>query len=360
LNIKIAIVLGTRPEIIKLAPIIREIQRQNLDYYIIHSGQHYSYNMDKIFFDQLHLPRPKYKLEVGSGRPGEQTSKIISGVERVITQDKPNIVLVQGDTNTVVGGALAAKKSGVKLGHIEAGLRSYDERMPEELNRILTDHASDFLFAPTEKSKRILLSEGILKKKIFVTGNTVVDSVNQNWGFAEKKFKVLDKLKIETKRYFLVSLHRQENVDNPKTFKNIINGLKLIRRKNEFPIIYPIHPRAKLMARKFKIDFGDIRIIEPQDYLTFLFLQKNAKLIMTDSGGVQEEACILKIPCVTLRENTERPETVEVGANKIAGTDQRRIVASVRTMMDKKNSWRNPFGNGKSSEKIIDILLQNI
>jgi len=357
--LKIAIILGTRPEIIKMAPIIREIQRQNLNYYIIHSGQHYSYNMDKIFFEQLHLPKPKYKLEVGSGRAGEQTAKIISGIERVITQNRPSVVLVQGDTNTVLGGAIAAKKTGVLLGHVEAGLRSYDERMPEEWNRRLTDHCSDFLFAPTKKSKDILLSEGISKKKIFVTGNTIVDSVYQNLKFAEQRSFILNKLKIKAKNYFLVSLHRQENVDNPNVFRDIIEGIKLVRKKIDIPIIYPIHPRSKSMARKFKIDFEGIKIINPQDYLAFLFLQKNSKLVMTDSGGVQEESCILKVPCVTLRDSTERPETVEVGSNIVAGTKPKKIISSVKIMIDRKPSWKNPFGIGNSSEKTIDILLQN-
>jgi len=359
LKSKVAIVLGTRPEIIKMSPIIRYIIKKNINYYIIHSGQHYSYNMDKVFFEQLQIPKPKYKLEVGSKSPRLQTALIISGTEKILEKNRPTIVLVQGDTNTVLGGAIAAKKCGIPVGHVEAGLRSYDDTMPEELNRIATDHVSDYLFAPTEQTRKILLQEGINKKKIFVTGNTIVDSVYQNYKYIERKKSILKDLDVNPKEFFLVSLHRQENVDNPKRFKNIIEGIKLVQKEFDIPIIYPIHPRSKKMADKFKINFGNIKILDPQDYLTFLFLEKNAKLVMTDSGGVQEEVCILKVPCVTLRKNTERPETIQVGANLLAGTNDKKILESVKNMLKKRTNWKNPFGNGKSSERIVRIINQN-
>ncbi|MDH3204495.1 MAG: UDP-N-acetylglucosamine 2-epimerase (non-hydrolyzing) [Nitrosopumilus sp.] len=353
---KIALILGTRPEIIKMAPVITELERKRIKYFIIHSGQHYSYNLDKIFFRQLSLPRPDYKLDVGSTSSGEQTGLIISRVEKILKKDRPELVLVQGDTNTVLGGAIAAKKLGIPVGHIEAGLRSYDERMPEELNRKLTDHCSDFLFVPTIKSRDILLREGISKKKIFLTGNTIVDSVK--WNINEinnsKKFKTMPK------KYFLVSLHRQENVDNSKRFKNIVNGLKKIKKEYMIPIIFPIHPRSKKMAKKYKIDFKGIDIIAPIDYLRFLHLEKNAFLILTDSGGVQEESCILKVPCVTLRDNTERPETIEVGSNIIAGDNPEKILLCVNKMLKQKRNWVNPFGDGNAASKIIKIIQNKI
>jgi UDP-N-acetylglucosamine 2-epimerase (non-hydrolysing) len=326
-----------------------------MDYFIIHSGQHYSYNLDKIFFKQLSLPKSDYKLEVGSDNQEKQTGKIIERVEKILLKNKPDIVLVQGDTNTVLGGAIAARKLNISIGHVEAGLRSYDESMPEEWNRKLTDHCSDFLFVPTKKAQSILLDEGISKKKIFLTGNTIVDSVKQN-----SKKKTRNKLNVIPKKFFLVSLHRQENVDNPKRFKNIVNGLKKIKKEFNMPIIFPIHPRSKKMAKKFGIDFKGIEIIDPVDYLQFLFLQKNAKLVLTDSGEVQEESCILKVPCVTLRDNTERPETLEIGSNLLAGDDPNNILLCVKKMLRRKRNWVNPFGNGKASAKIVKIIKTRI
>jgi UDP-N-acetylglucosamine 2-epimerase (non-hydrolysing) len=357
---KIAIVVGTRPEIIKMSPIIRELENRNAEFYIIHSGQHYSYELDKVFFDQLHLPKPKYKLDIGSKSPGLQTSLIIAGIEKIILKNKPNILLSQGDTNTVLGASIAARKAGIPLGHVESGLRSYDESMPEEWNRIMADHISDFLFAPTRKAREILLKEDIEKKKIFVTGNTIVDAVFQNYQYISNKKNILNDLGILKEKYGLLSLHRQENVDDHQRFKSIISGVKLIQKKLDIPIIYPIHPRSKKMAKKFGIDFGKITILDPLDYLTFLFLEKNSKVILTDSGGVQEEACILKIPCVTLRNNTERPETVEVGANIISGTNQEKIFSSVKKILKNEKSWKNPFGDGTSSSKIIKIIQTKI
>jgi UDP-N-acetylglucosamine 2-epimerase (non-hydrolysing) len=350
--LKVAIILGTRPEIIKMAPIIMELKKKRINHFIIHSGQHYSFNLDKVFFKQLALPAPNYRLDVGSAPPGEQTGLIISRTEKILLKNRPDIVLVQGDTNTVLGGAIAARKLGIPVGHVEAGLRSYDETMPEEWNRILADHCSDFLFAPTKKAQSILLHEGISKNKIFLTGNTIVDSVKQNL----KGIANLDKLDISPKKYFLVSLHRQENVDDQNRFKNIVSGLKKIGQEYKMPIVFPIHPRSRKMAKKFRINFDGINIIEPVNYLQFLFMQKNARLVLTDSGGVQEESCILGVPCVTLRDNTERPETLDVGANLLAGDKPAKILACAKKMLGQKNNWKNPFGDGKSAMRIIKII----
>lgn len=351
----ISIILGTRPEIIKMSPIIRECEKRNLDYFILHTGQHYSYNMDKVFFEQLKLPEPKYNLDVGSGMHGEQTGKMLEGIEKVLIKEKPGIVLVEGDTNTVLAGALAASKLHIKVGHVEAGLRSYDRQMPEEINRVLADHCSDYLFAPTEKSKEILLKEGIEKDKIYVTGNTIVDAVYQNIKLSKED--ILKDLGLKKKTYILVTVHRQENVDNPERFEGIIDGLELVSKEFDLPIIYPIHPRSMKTIKKFGLNLnGNIRLIEPLNYLNFLQLENNAILIMTDSGGIQEEACILRIPCITLRDNTERPETVGVDANILAGTDPIYIIQCAKKMMNKKNEWNNPFGDGNSSKEIIEKI----
>jgi len=357
---KISIIVGTRPEIIKMSPIIRECIGLNVDFFILHSGQHYSFNMDRVFFEQLELPQSKYNLNVGSGSHAEQTSKILIGIEKVLLKESPNVILVEGDTNTVLAGALAASKLHIKIGHVEAGLRSYDRTMPEEINRILTDHCSDYLFAPTEKSKQILLTENIPDAKIFVTGNTVVDSVFQNLKLANKKLNIFDKLELTKKEYFLVTIHRQENVDNSTRFNNILKGLKMLLKEYDIPVIYPLHPRARNKMQEYNLDSAGIKIIEPLDYLGFLQLEKNARIILTDSGGVQEEACILGIPCVTLRDNTERPETIDVGANILAGTLPEKIVNSVAMMYNNNKIWNNPFGDGNSGKKIVRILRKQL
>ncbi|MGB3457788.1 MAG: UDP-N-acetylglucosamine 2-epimerase (non-hydrolyzing) [Halobacteriota archaeon] len=355
---KICILLGTRPEIIKMSPVFRACERENLDYFILHTGQHYSYIMDRVFFEQLELPEAKYNLDVGSGKHGEQTGKILSGVEPVLQKERPDVVLVEGDTNTVLAGALAATKLHIKVGHVEAGLRSYDKTMPEEINRVLTDHCSNYLFAPTEKARQILLSEGIHDNKIFVTGNTIVDAVYQNLSISEDRINPLNDLGLVPKEYFLVTAHRQENVDVEKRFKGIIKGLELLADEFGLPVIYPIHPRARKMMNHFGLKSNGIEFIEPLDYLSFLQLESKAKLILTDSGGVQEEACILKIPCVTLRNNTERPETLEVGSNILAGTTPEKILECTRLIIDRNNEWKNPFGDGKAGKTIVKILKE--
>jgi UDP-N-acetylglucosamine 2-epimerase (non-hydrolysing) len=353
---KLSIILGTRPEIIKFSPIIRECEHLALDYSIVHTGQHYSYNMDRVFFEQLKLPSAKYNLDVGSGTHAEQTGKMLIGIEKVLKRKKPDVILVEGDTNTVLAGALAATKLGIKVGHVEAGLRSYDREMPEETNRVLADHCSDLLFAPTAKAKENLLKEGLDEKAIFVTGNTVVDAVHQNLKLSKKKGDVWKKLGIKKGGYALVTVHRQENVDNKTRFRGIMEGLTRMRKSLGFPVIYPIHPRAKKQLAVFKVHADGVDIIDPLDYLGFLQLESNARLVLTDSGGVQEEACILRVPCVTLRYNTERPETLEVGANTLAGTDPNEIVKKAGLMLAKHRDWENPFGDGAAGKKIIKIL----
>jgi UDP-N-acetylglucosamine 2-epimerase (non-hydrolysing) len=353
---KNVIILGTRPEIIKMAPVIRELERREREYFILHTGQHYSYKLDRVFFDQLKLPPPKYNLEVGSGSPAEQTAKILIGVEKILKEENPDIALVEGDTNSVLAGALAASKLHIKVGHIEAGLRSYDRNMPEEINRVLADHCSELLFAPTEQAKTILQGEGVPEENIFVTGNTIVDAIYQNMGKIREQNNVLNTLKLTPEEYFLVTLHRQENVDNPARYTSILEGLSNIAAKYHMSMVYPIHPRSRKMMNKFKLRPKDMRLVDPLDYLSFLHLESQAKLILTDSGGVQEEACVLGVPCVTLRDNTERPETIEVGSNILAGATEGRILECSGIMLGKKNKWKNPYGDGKAGERIADII----
>lgn len=363
---KIAIVLGTRPEIVKMSPVIRvlekcksEQKKLDINYFILHTGQHYSYNLDEIFFKQLELPRPDYNIMIGSGSHAEETGKMLIEIEKVLQQEKPDLVLVQGDTNSVLAGALVAAKLNIKVGHVEAGLRSYDRTMPEEINRVLTDHISDFLFAPTKKARDILLGEGIANERIYITGNTIVDAVYQNLEIARTKVDVLGKHDLKPKHYFLLTAHRQENVDDKVRFSEIFEGLRKLAQFSEFPIIYPAHPRSRKKIADFDLNTNRIRLIEPLDFLSFLQLEKNAKLILTDSGGVQEESCILKVPCVTLRDNTERPETLNVGSNILAGASPDNILEYAKIMLDRENNWQNPFGDGEAGKRIIEIIRGN-
>lgn len=358
---RISIILGTRPEIIKMAPVVSECEKQGVDFFILHTNQHYSKNLDRIFFKELGLPAAKYNLEVGSTSHGEQTGKMLVEIEKVLKKEKPDFVLVEGDTNSVLAGALAGAKMNMKVGHVEAGLRSYFREMPEEINRILADHCSDFLFAPTQKAEDILLGEGIPEERIFVTGNTIVDSVKKNIGLAEKKSKVLKEMNLKKGGYFLVTAHRAENVDKKEKLKGILKGLSVVFKRFSRPLVYPIHPRAEKRIKEFNLNMPEgINVVPALGYLDFLKLENNAKLILTDSGGVQEEACILKVPCVTLRENTERPETVEAGANVLAGTEPQNILEKTEKMEKKKRDWKNPFGDGKAGKRIIKILNRKL
>lgn len=316
--------------------------------------------MDRVFFEQLELAEAKYNLDVGSGSHGEQTGKMLMGVEKALSREKPDVVLVEGDTNTVLAGALSAAKLGFKVGHVEAGLRSFDRRMPEEINRVLADHCSDLLFAPTEKAMQTLLSEGVPEGRVFVTGNTVVDAVYQNLEISGKQPDVHERLGLDGGRYFLATVHRQENVDNEKRFRGILEALEMVRKEFDFPVVYPVHPRSRRQLSAFNAEAKGVKLVEPLDYLSFLRLEKDARLVLTDSGGVQEEACILNVPCVTLRDNTERPETLEVGSNVLAGTDPHEIVEKAGLMLSRDNHWKNPFGDGHAGERIIRILGEEL
>jgi UDP-N-acetylglucosamine 2-epimerase (non-hydrolysing) len=352
--ILIAIVLGTRPEIVKMAPIVREAERRGLDHYIIHTGQHYSYEMDRSFFEQLGLRDAEHNLDVGSGDHGFQTASILSGVERVLKSERTDHLLVQGDTNTVMAGALAAAKMKVGVGHVEAGLRSYDRTMPEEINRIIADHVSDDLFAPTEVSRQNLLREGIPDDRVHVVGNTIVDSVLQNIELSRERYDPLSDLDLKKGRYILMTSHRAENVDVKERFMGILKGASLLGKELGLPVVYPIHPRSRKFLDSYKLDASKITVIDPVGFMEFLQLEAGAAMVLTDSGGVQEETCILKVPCVTLRDNTERPETIQVGGNVLAGTDPAVIIERGLAMARRSRNWDNPFGDGRSASRILD------
>jgi UDP-N-acetylglucosamine 2-epimerase (non-hydrolysing) len=360
----IAVLVGTRPGIIKMSPLIRILSEKKADYFVIHAGQHYSYNMDKIFFEDLKLPLPGYVLtEVKKYKlHGEQTAEMIKGIESILINKKPRIILVCGDANFNLAGALAARKLHIDVAHVESGLRSNDWNMPEEHNRIIIDHISDYLFAPTELAKNNLIRDNV-KGKIKVVGNIIVDAVNHNLKIANEESHILNNLNIKEKEYFVLTIHREENVDNINNLKNLVESIKLLSNHySNNKIIFPIHPRTQNRLNMFKLNFfnnKNIIIIPPLGYLDFLKLLFNARIILTDSGGIQEEACILKVPCVTLRDNTERPETVFVGANKVVGTDPDSILNGIKIMMNVNKNWENPFGDGDTAKKIIQTINED-
>ncbi len=354
---KIAIEVGTRPEIIKMAPIVRACIARGVDYRLLHTGQHYSFEMDGVFFRELDLPAPHLNLEVGSGSQAYQIAAIVRGMEPVFQAERPDVVLVEGDTNSVLATALTAQKLGIAVGHVEAGLRSYDRSMPEEINRILTDHLSDFLFAPTDHSRAILRGEGVADARIHVTGNTVVDEVLLQRDRARDP-RVLERFGVRPGRFALATVHRAENTDHEGRLRGIFEGLARCARELDLTVLAALHPRTTQRLTSFGVSLdAAVRALPPLGYLEFLALHTEAGLVLTDSGGLQEEACCLGVPCVTLRDNTERPESVEVGANRLAGADPDAILAAARAMRERRDVWVNPFGDGHSGARIVDLLI---
>mgnify|MGYP000403937557 CR=1 FL=1 len=360
---KTCVVVGTRPGIIKMSPIIAELETRDAPSFTLHAGQHYSHELDDKIFEDLGLDRPKYHLEDVRDAEfhGEQTATMLTGIERVLLEERPEHVLVCGDANFNLAGALAARKLRLTVSHVEAGLRSDDWRMPEEHNRVIIDHISDYLFTPTEVAKRNAIEDNV-KGAVHVTGNTIVDAVQRNIGHAQSESEVLDDLSLSAGQYVVFTAHREENVDDPDTLAELLSVLELLDTELGLPVVYPIHPRTVKRLEQF--DLSDrlesidcLELLDPLGYLDFLALLSNAAVTLTDSGGIQEEACITGVPCVTLRENTERPETVEVGANVIAGTDPSVVLEHTSAAIQRESDWSNPFGDGNTAVRIVDTIL---
>ncbi|WP_371803610.1 non-hydrolyzing UDP-N-acetylglucosamine 2-epimerase [Candidatus Lokiarchaeum ossiferum] len=362
------IVTGTRPELIKVSVLIKLMKIDpDIDLVFVHSGQHYDEKMFGTFIKDLHLPLPDYNLNVGSHPNSIQTGKMLISLYEIINKMTPDIILSQGDTNTVLASALTAFKNFIPFGHIEAGIRSFDMRMPEEINRILTGCCSIFNFAPTKLSVENLLNDGILPKHIYLVGNPIVDAVNENLQIAQKYSHIEKKLNLtENNKFALLTMHRPSNVDNIENLQKIVHSLLKLK---EVDIIFPAHPRTKKKLKDFDLldkmfNSSNITIIDPVNYLDMLKLMSLSYMIVTDSGGLQEEAVILKKPCITLRENTERPESVEVGANILVGNDELKIQNSINQLWNDTAYYksmiplRNPFGDGKTSERIIKIIKE--
>jgi UDP-N-acetylglucosamine 2-epimerase (non-hydrolysing) len=362
-RMKLCILIGTRPEIIKMSPIIREAETRSLDFFVLHTGQHAAFDMDAVFFRDLDLAEPKYKLDAvvlaRSRTPAALLALMLPGIEQVLVEERPDVVLVPSDPHTTLAGAIAAAHLQIPIGHVESGLRSYDWSMPEELNRIMTDHISTYLFAPTAQCAAILRGEGIPVERIHVTGNTVIDALRQNLELAHLRSGVLADLGLKPRKYVLVTFHRSENLNSRERTSGVIAGLWQVGRATGLEVVLPLHPSTRRAIETHGVEVPDgVRRIPPQGYLDFLLLQSEAALVLTDSGGIQEEACALHVPCVTLRENTERPESVEVGANQVAGTQPERIVRATREMIERPRTWANPFGDGHAAERILDVVTR--
>ncbi|MFX0036801.1 MAG: non-hydrolyzing UDP-N-acetylglucosamine 2-epimerase [Candidatus Hermodarchaeota archaeon] len=355
----IYLVAGARPNFMKIAPLIREFLKEKINFEIVHTGQHYDYNMSKVFFDKLGIPEPEIHLNVGSASHAIQTAKIMIEFEKVILNKPPMLVIVVGDVNSTIACALVAKKLFIKVAHVEAGLRSFDFRMPEEINRILTDQLSDYLFTSERDAEINLRKEGIPPEKIYFVGNIMIDNLLMNLEKA-KNLEILKNFELLPKDYALITCHRPSNVDSKEDLENIVEILNFIQEKVK--IFFPIHPRTKKNLEKFNlmsdIKKSNIIINEPIGFLEFLNLMHNSKFILTDSGGIQEEASYLKIPVLTIRENTERPITVEKGTNTIVDKDLEKIKMYVNKILS--NSYKEGHEiekwDGQTAKRIVDII----
>lgn len=356
---KIFIVAGARPNFMKVAPLVKQLKKDNFAFMLIHTGQHYDYEMSKIFFDDLEIPTPDIFLNVGSDSHAIQTANIMIEFEKAILKENPDLIIVVGDVNSTIACALVAKKLFIKIAHIEAGLRSFDNTMPEEINRILTDQLSDFLFT-TEKSGELnLKKEGIDSNNIYFVGNIMIDNLLNNLENA-RKLDLLEKFKIKKKKFALITAHRPSNVDKKENLEKIIEIINYLQEK--MMVFFPIHPRTKKNIEKFKImdkiKKNNLILSKPIGYLEFLNLIENSKMILTDSGGIQEEASFLNIPILTLRKNTERPITVEKGTNTIIGCDFLKARKYIEKIISNKYKQGQRIENwdGKTAERIVDIL----
>jgi UDP-GlcNAc3NAcA epimerase len=347
---KIISVIGARPQFIKASAVSSEL-RKSVQEILVHTGQHYDENMSKVFFDELNIPKPDYNLEVGSGSHGKQTAEILSKVEDIYLAEKPDMVLVYGDTNSTLAGALAASKLLIPVAHVEAGLRSFNMKMPEEQNRILTDHISKLLFVPTISSVKNLSNEGI-KNGVYNVGDVMFDAIINFSKMSKEKSRIIDELNLVAENYILCTIHRAENTDDINRLKNIIEALN----ESEVEAVLPLHPRTKKYMDSYGLKLGSkIKVIDPIGYLDMISLENHSKKIVTDSGGVQKEAFFMKKPCITMRDETEWKETVENGWNIIVGTDKNKIIDGISNFVP-NNVQDSIFGDGKAASKISQII----
>lgn len=362
---KIICIVGARPNFMKIAPIIDAITKHNqsstspIQHLLVHTGQHYDEKMSKLFFDDLSIPKPDIDLEVGSASHAEQTAEIMKKFEKVCQNENPTHILVVGDVNSTIACALVASKLNIKIIHVEAGLRSFDRSMPEEVNRVLTDAISDILFITEKSAEENLKREGVSKNKIFFVGNVMIDTLLKHKEMSQKS-NILNVLHLQKQNYAVITLHRPSNVDNPAIFKEIFSAICEISIK--IPMVFPVHPRAKKSIDRLNINFnGNITFCDPLGYLDFLKVMSDSRFVLTDSGGIQEETTVLGIPCLTIRENTERPVTVSQGTNILVGTKKEKIVQEAEKILNGKTQKSEipELWDGKAAERIVKILASS-
>jgi UDP-N-acetylglucosamine 2-epimerase (non-hydrolysing) len=347
-------VVGARPNFMKAAPVLRALEARGMRQTLVHTGQHYDRNLSDVFFTQLAIPEPDFNLGVGSGSHAQQTAQVMSAFEPVVLETKPDLVLVYGDVNSTVAAALVCSKLLVPIGHVEAGLRSFDRTMPEEINRMVTDRVADLLFTPSEDGDVNLRNEGVAPERIHRVGNVMIDSLVQLLPAAMKMPRngVPD-------RYALVTLHRPSNVDDGDVLKNILASLLEISER--LPVVFPVHPRTRQRILDFGLNVEKLYLAEPTPYVEFLALQRGAVVVITDSGGIQEETTYLGVPCLTLRSNTERPVTVTIGTNILVGQDRKKLSSELMKIYDgkAKTGAIPPLWDGHAGERIADVLLRH-
>jgi UDP-GlcNAc3NAcA epimerase len=360
--VKVATVVGARPQFVKAAILLKAFRTvRQIETVLVHTGQHYDADMSRVFFEELEILAPQHHLHVGSGSHGSQTGRMLEGLERVFKLVNPDWVLVLGDTNSTIAGALAAAKLHMAVAHVEAGLRSFNRSMPEEINRVLADHASDLLFAPTPLAVANLLQEGIGGSKVRLVGDVMYDAALYYGSCAERKSTILERLKLGKKNYVLTTIHRPENTDSPEKLRAILLGLSSVAMR--LPVLFPVHPRTR-NAILGKLDIAEagkgIRFIDPVGYLDMTMLERNARLIATDSGGVQKEAFFFSVPCVTLRTETEWQELVDMGWNHLTPPESPDAVSSaiLDGLHKEPKQTQNPYGDGHASEQIVQILSE--
>lgn len=354
---KVLTVVGARPQFIKAAPVSRALRAAGHTEFLVHTGQHYDRQMSHVFFDEMQIAEPDINLEVGSGSHAAQTAQMLSRLEQVIESNQPDCVLIYGDTNSTLAGAMAAAKLRTALAHVEAGLRSFNRDMPEETNRVLADHCSDYLFCPTQTAVDNLAREGITQG-VNLVGDTMFDAVLQFGKIAEERSTILDQLNLTAKNFLLATVHRAYNTDNPETLRGILTALIELNET----IVFPVHPRTRERINQMGLGFTDsaVKMIEPVGYLDMLMLERNARLILTDSGGMQKEAFFFGVPCVTLRPETEWTETVAAGWNVIAGVTPEGIRRAVQDTVWPSTSPAQIFGDGAAAQKIVKHLADQL
>ncbi len=359
---RIDLIAGARPNFMKIAPIIQAIQTKqqegaDITYRLVHTGQHYDYNMSASFFEQLDIPDPDINLGAGGGTQAEQTAAIMICYEKLLQQQRPDVCLVVGDVTSTMACSIVARKRLVDVAHVEAGIRSGDWTMPEEVNRIVTDSLTNHFFTTSETANENLRRSGVNQENIFFVGNVMIDTLMKNIGNLRKPM-IWDKAQLQDGQYLVLTLHRPANVDEERKLKGIID--EIVRNSRAFPLIFPVHPRTAKMLDKLDLSVPNLHLIEPLGYLEFNYLVKHAKAVLTDSGGITEETTVMGIPCMTLRDNTERPETVEIGTNELIGTDPKAITPALDKLFS--DGWKRggipQKWDGKTSKRIVNILLQ--